>query len=162
MRRRIQALLIIGAALLSFGAGMFHGGAFAAPAPIAYLPIVRTAPPASTCSPSAPLLDQDTGSLSAGLDQAGNYIVAYQDRAHGGRGVVARHEGAHLIGLPAPALAQAEPAAPSPQFSPPDSVKVGSVALVLNSTPRRLYFTQRNPYDADPSVGPYGIWCLEF
>lgn len=154
LRIRIVALI---AALLSFGAGAALGaGAFRV-----HLPIARSALPASVCSPSAPLLDQDTGSLSAGLDLDGNYIVAYQDRAHSGRGVVMQHIGARLVDVPAPSLAALAllDALPVPQFSPPDSVKVGAVALVLNTSPRRMYFTQRRPGD---TTGPYGIWCLEF
>jgi hypothetical protein len=150
LRIRILALLC---ALSAFAGGLV---ARAATDAHTFLPIARSAPPATTCSPTAPLLDQDTGSLSAGLDTNGNFIVAYQDRAHGGRGVVAQHIGDHLVGLPAPAPAIVGTA---PQFSPPDSVKVGAVALVLNSVPRRLYFTQRRPGDL---TGPYGIWCLEF
>lgn len=156
MKLRIQILALL-CALSAFAGGL---AAHAAGDSLTFLPIARSAPPATVCNPSAPLLDQDTGSLSAGLDADGNYIIAYQDRAHGGRGVVAQHIGAGLVGLPAPALPL--DVLPAPSFSPPDSVKVGAVALVLNTTPRRLYFTQRNPYDADPSVGPYGIWCMEF
>jgi hypothetical protein len=150
MMLRIR-LVALTAALLSF----LIGTAIGATSNIAYLPIARSAPPATVCNPSAPLLDQDTGSLSAGLDLDGNFIIAYQDRAHGGRGVVARHEGSHLVDVPMPPPTFAG----APEFSPPDSVKVGSVALVLNTTPRRLYFTQRKPGDV---TGPYGIWCMEF
>ncbi len=161
MKRLTRLAILLTALLLSFGAGMFHGGAFAAPAPVAYLPTVRSAPPATVCDGKAPILDQDTGSLSAGLDPAGNYIIAYQDRAHGGRGVVAQHIGAHLVGLPAPALAVVDLVTGSPQFSPPDSAKVGSVALVLNGPKPRLYYTSR-ALDADPNIGPYALWCMEF
>jgi len=149
MKHRILISLLLVA--LGWNLGLAASALYAV-----HLPVVRSAPPASTCNPSAPLLDQDTGSLSAGLDLDGNYIVAYQDRAHGGQGHVARHEGDHLVDLPSPPPTIAGAA---PQFSPPDSVKVGSVALVLNVSPRRLYFTQRKPGDV---TGPYGIWCMEF
>ena len=149
MLLRIRLIALI-AALLSFGAGAAIGASVVT----IHLPIARSAPPETVCDPAAPLLDQDTGSLSAGLDTDGNFIVAYQDRAHGGIGHVAQHVGDHLVELPAP-----PPTIAAPQFSPPESVKVGSVALVLNVMPRRLYFTQRKPGD---TTGPYGIWCLEF
>lgn len=147
MKHRVIASFLLVA--LGWNAGLAASALYAV-----HLPVARSAPPATTCNPAAPLLDQDTGSLSAGLDLDGNYIIAYQDRVHGGRGVVAQHIGDHLVGLPMPALA-----ALAPSFSPPESVKVGAVALVLNASPRRLYYTQRRPGD---DTGPYGIWCLEF
>ena len=82
----------------------------------------------------------------------GVYYVAYQDRQQGGRGHVARHEGAALVEVQA---------APGLAFSPPDSVKVGSVALVLDGPHKRLYYTSR-AIDETPNEGPYAIWCLEF
>ena len=111
---------------------------------------------ATTCDGSAPILDQDTGSLSAMRDADGRYIIAYQDRAHGSRAVVAQHVGDHLEDLAAPvSLADA------PLLSP-SGVKQGSLALVPSSTPggkSRLYYTQRKLGD---DTGPYGVWCMEF
>jgi hypothetical protein len=155
MTHRIRIAARIAALVLSFGTGAAIGaGAFTIS-----MPIARSAPPATVCDGSAPLLDQNTGHLSAGLDLDGNFIVAYQDFDHGGIGVVAQHIGDHLVSLPAPppTLTQIAPA-----FSPPDSVKIGDVALVLRTTPRRLYFTQRRPSITGATSGPYGIWCLEF
>ena len=121
-----------------------------------YLPIARSAPPASICDPSVPLLDQDTGSLSAGLDATGRYIIAYQDRAHGSRAHVVAHVGTHLEELPTPPLASLTALAP---FSP-DGAKQGSLALVLTpSGANRLYYTQRKAGDL---TGPYALWCLDF
>lgn len=131
--------------------------AYAALAPRQLLPFAAYASQlATTCDGSAPLLDQDTGSLSATRDADGRYIVAYQDRAHGSRAIVAQHVGDHLEDLAAPpALAAA------PLFSP-SGAKQGSLALVPSATPggkSRLYYTQRKLGDTD---GPYGVWCMEF
>lgn len=112
--------------------------------------------PQTMCDGSAPLLDQDTGSLSAMRDADGRYIIAYQDRAHGSLAHVAQHVGDHLEELPAPISNLAAPA-----FSP-TGVKQGSLALVPSSVPSgksRLYYTQRMFGD---ETGPYGIWCMEF
>ena len=116
-----------------------------------HLPIVARAAAPSICNPSAPLLDRDVGSLDAGY-RDGIYYVAYQDRQGGGQGHVARHEGVALVEVQA---------APGLAFSPPDSAKVGSVALVLDGPQKRLYYTSR-ALDADPNVGPYALWCMEF
>ena len=132
------------------------GSASAATTARLLLPIVANgAPQATICDGKAPLLDQDTGNLSAMRDADGRYIVAYQDRAHGSLAHVAQHVGDHLIEVAAP------PAAIVPAFSP-DGVKQGSLALVPSSAPgtkSRLYYTQRKEGD---TTGPYGIWCVEF
>ena len=147
MRRLARPLILTAAILLAIGAGRLS----AAVPGLAFMPIARSAPAPSTCNASAPILDRDVGSLDAGY-RAGEYYVAYQDRQAGGRGHVARHEGAGLVEVQA---------APGLAFSPPDSVKVGSVALVLEGPTRRLYYTSR-ALDAEPNVGPYALWCVEF
>lgn len=140
--------------LLAFLIG--HAAAQPAPA-VAYFPLVRNGQlPATVCDGSAPILDQDTGSLSAMRDADGRYIVAYQDRAHGSRAHVAEHVGAALVEVAAPTVAAIVPA-----FSP-DGVKQGSLALVPSAgmgQRSRLYYTQRKPND---DTGPYGVWCMEF
>lgn len=147
----------LAASLIAFLVGATLGIA-AAVAPVSLLfPFVANgAPVATICDGSAPLLDQDTGSLSAIRDADGRYIIAYQDRAHGSRAVVAQHIGDHLADLAAPALLSI-----APTFSP-SGVKQGSLALVPSATPggrNRLYYTQRKLGD---ETGPYGIWCMEF
>lgn len=143
----IAAIVVIGAARV-----------LGAPASRLLFPRVANGAPAPTiCDGSAPILDQDTGSLSAIRDAEGRYIVAYQDRAHGGLAHVAQHVGATLAELSAPPIVLAV----APAFSP-DGVKQGSLALVPGATPNdksRLYYTQRK---ADDATGPYGIWCMEF
>jgi hypothetical protein len=155
-----RLLIVLLALLLSFAAGTLTPALFAAPAPVSYLPIVQRAVESSICNPSAPLLDQDTGWLSAILDASGRYVLAYQDRAHGSRAHIAQHVGDHLIELAAPALVTADQTSPAPAFSP-DGPKQGSLALVPGAPGQknRLYYTQRKP---DDTTGPYGIWCLEF
>lgn len=147
MKRRRQATILIAAILLSLIAGQLS----AAVPGLRFLPAVYGQPVVSVCDGSAPILDRDVGSLDAGYKD-GQYFVAYQDRQQGGRGHVARHEGAGLVEVER---------APGIAFSPPDSVKVGSVALVLEGPERRLYYTSR-AIDLDPNVGPYAIWCVEF
>lgn len=124
----------------------------AAPLGRAYLPLAYSASPTSVCDGSAPILDQDTGSLSV-VYQDGHWYVAYQNRARGGRGELAEHVGDHLVDVASPIGVAA------PAFSPPDSVKVGSVALAISPTERRWYYTSRKPGD---STGPYGIWCTRW
>lgn len=147
--------LLILTAFIAFVAGQV---VFAATLSV-QLPIVgvEAQMTATVCDASAPLLDQDTGSLSAIRDADGRYIIAYQDRAHGGRAHVVEHVGAHLEELDKPPpLAHSDPS-----FSPP-GIKQGSLALVPSAAPNgksRLYFTQRKAGDV---TGPYGIWCLEF
>src|SRR5262245_60276979 len=63
-----------------------------------FLPTVTNGA-ATVCDGSAPLLDQDTGDLSAMRDADGRYIVAYQDRAHGDLAHIAEHVGNHLTDL---------------------------------------------------------------
>lgn len=119
--------------------------------------IVQGQPVATVCDGSAPILDQDTGSLAATRDADGRFIVAYQDRAHGSLAHVAQHVGATLEEVAAPAVL----AAALPSFSP-DGAKQGSLALVPSNMlggKSRLYYTQRKAGD---STGPYGIWCMEF
>lgn len=119
----------------------------------AFLPLAYSAPPASTCDGSAPILDQDTGSLSV-VYADGHWYVAYQDRAHGGRGHLAEHIGDHLVEVATPV------GVATPAFSPPDSVKVGSVALAVSPAgERRWYYTSRKPGD---TTGPYGTWCTRW
>ena len=127
---------------------------------MAYLPVVRSAPVTSQCSDIQPLLDQDTGLISAGLDSVGNYILAYQDRAHGSLAHIVRHEGDHLVEVAPPPPGTVFGVAPA--FSPPGP-KQGALALVMGGVGQRnrLYYTQRVP-DDDPNSGPYGIWCMEF
>lgn len=136
------------------------GHAAAQPAPAAHLPVVRNgAQPATICDGSAPILDQDTGSLSAMRDADGRYIIAYQDRAHGSRAHVAQHVGGALVEVAAPTLAGIAPA-----FSP-SGEKQGSLALVPSAgmgQRSRLYYTQRKPEDELQNSGPYGVWCMEF
>lgn len=115
------------------------------------LPTVYGQPVASVCDGTAPLLDRDTGSLAA-LYQAGHWYIAYQDRAQGGRGHLAEHIGGTLVEV-------AQPVASAPAFSPPDSVKVGSVALASDGTHGHWYYTMRKPGD---TTGPYAIWCVAF
>lgn len=150
MNRRLYAALAI---ILSVTFGSLIGRA--AP-PEVHLPLVANGP-STVCDGSAPLLDQDTGNLSAMRDADGRYIVAYQDRAHGSLAHIAQHVGDHLEEVTAPA-----PLAPvAPAFSP-SGVKQGSLALVPSAAPggkSRLYYTQRKAGD---ETGPYGIWCLEF
>lgn len=124
-----------------------------APAP-QYLPAIRVEGQADTtvCDAKAPLLDEDTGSLSAIRDADGRYIIAAQLRSHGSRVYVFQHVGAGLADLAAPFG--------PPSLSPPGP-KQGSVALVPSAAPggkSRLYFTQRALGDTD---GPYSIWCME-
>ena len=149
MRRFLLAFAALAALLL--------GPALAATPARVSLPIAAYASqPVSVCDGSAPILDQDTGSLSAIRDADGRYIVAYQDRAHGSVAHVAQHIGSHLEELAAPA-----PALAAPAFSP-DGVKQGSLALVPSATPggtSRHYYTQRKAGD---ETEPYGIWCMEF
>lgn len=141
---RLVALLLALATLVgsALGAGLHSS----------YLPIVLGQPSAAICDASAPLLDQDTGLLSAGY-RDGAYIIAYQDRAHGSLAHVVRHVGNHLEDEPVQPARQV-----APMFSPPGP-KQGSLALVLNGPRPRLYYTQRKLGD---TTGPYGIWCIEW
>lgn len=156
---RARILAALAALLLSFGAGVLTPALFAAPVPDVRLPIIVRAVEASVCNPSAPILDQDTGTLSAMLTPEGRYIVAYQDRAHGSLAHIAQHVGDHLVELDAPPLAVAEPPNVEPSFSP-DGPKQGSLALVPGAPGQsRLYYTQRAIGD---TTGPYALWCLGF
>lgn len=150
-RRLVTTFLIVSVLVL-------HVAVAAGPGSRLLFPVVANgAPVATTCDGSAPLLDQDTGSLSAIRDADGRYIVAYQDRAHGSLAHVARHVGDHLEELAAPPLLLAA----MPSFSP-TGAKQGSLALVPSATPggkSRLYYTQRKAGDTE---GPYGVWCMEF
>lgn len=127
-----------------------------------FLPVVQGTPFAvpTTCDASAPILDQDTGALSAEMDIAGRFIIAYQDRAHGSLIHVAQHVGAGLVDLPGPTQAvSAVVGSGSPSFSPPGP-KQGPMSLVsMGNGKSRMYYTQRKSGD---ETGPYGIWCLEF
>ena len=125
------------------------------------MPFVAAAPVATQCDGHKPLLDQDTGLISAGLASDGRYIVAYQDRAHGSRAHVAQHVGDHLVEV-ADVPAGTVFGSAGPQFSP-DGPKQGALALVMGAVGQRnrLYYTQRT-IDADPNDGPYGLWCMEF
>lgn len=151
---RVPLIAIVALAYASVALGVV----LAASSPRLFLPtVVNGAVPASICDGAAPILDQDTGSLSAMRDATGRYIVAYQDRAHGSLVHVAQHVGGGLEELAAPpALLDA-----APTFSP-IGPKQGSIALVAGATPNdksRLYYTQRKIGD---STGPYGVWCMEF
>lgn len=118
----------------------------------------------STCSDSEPLHNRDTGLLTATYNATEDrYVVAYQDRAGGGRAHVVEHRGSRLVEVAAVA-----PVAPvgiehEPSFSPPGP-KQGDLALVYNPNKPagqqlRLYYTQRKIGD---TTGPYGIWCKDF
>lgn len=148
-------LLLILVSVVSAGVGAVTPALFAAPSYARYLPTVQTEPVASVCDPSAPILDRDTGSLSVAY-RDGVYYVSYQDRADGGQGYLARHEGNHLVEVEQTGSPLADVA---PALVPPDTVKVGSVALVVNGPEKRWYYTKRKPGD---TTGPYGIWCLRF
>jgi hypothetical protein len=155
MRYAVAIPLIVVAFLL--------GSATAQPAPLSaqFVPVIRNGQVVATvCDGTAPILAQDTGSLSAIRDADGRYLIAYQDRAHGSVAHVAQHVGASLDEVTAPALR----AALMPQFSP-SGIKQGSLALVSSQIPggkSRLYYTQRTPEDEARNAGPYGIWCMEF
>lgn len=132
----------------------WNAGLYAASTYTVHVPAVYGAPVASTCDGSAPILDQDSGSLAA-VYQAGHWYVAYQDRAHGGRGHLAEHVGGALVEV-------VKPVGVAPSFSPPDSVKVGSVALATDGMGHgRWYYTSR-VIDDTPNEGPYAVWCVEF
>ena len=148
MNYRSTPLAVLVLAILSIGLGSVLS---AAPTNRSLLPTVYGQPVASVCDGTAPLLDRDTGSLAA-LYQAGHWYIAYQDRAQGGRGHLAEHLGGTLVEV-------AQPVASAPAFSPPDSVKVGSVALASDGTHGHWYYTMRKPGD---TTGPYAIWCVAF
>lgn len=158
MKRALQHLIIATLICASAFAGALIAQTQAVTTARAHLPTIRNGVVVATiCDGSAPILDQDTGSLSAIRDADGRYIVAYQDRAHGSLAHVAQHVGAGLEEVTAPPIVLAA----MPAFSP-DGVKQGSLALVPSNVPggmSRLYYTQRKPND---DTGPYGIWCLEF
>lgn len=147
--------LVILGSLLSFSIGALAANFYAV-----HLPIVRSAPVATVCDGRRPLLDQDTGALSAGLTSDGRYIIAYQDRSHGSQAHVVQHVGDHFVEVAL--LPGAARFVPMPSFSP-DGAKQGALALVMGlpGQRNRLYYTQRVA-DEDPNVGPYGIWCMEF
>ena len=147
-------------ALLCILLSLATGAAFGAGAFTLNLPVVLSAALPSQCSDIQPLLDQDTGLLSAGLNRNGEYILAYQDRAHGSQAHIVRHEGDHLVEVASPLPGAVFGVAPA--FSPPGP-KQGALALVMGGPGQRnrLYYTQRKPDDT-PTEGPYGIWCLEF
>ena len=157
MTRHIPIRLLAVLALLC----TLTGAAIGATLHSSYLPVVQSAPVATRCDASAPLLDQDTGLISAGQTSDGRYIVAYQDRAHGSRAHVAQHVGDHLVEV-ADVPASTVFGDPGPQFSPPGP-KQGALALVMGlpGQRNRLYYTQRKEDDT-PSEGAYGVWCLEF
>jgi hypothetical protein len=154
MTRR-NAILV---ALLLFLMGLRIG--LAQDAPRLHLPHIANGQiVSSVCNNSTPLLNRDTGALSAIRDADGRYIIAYQDRQSGSRAFVAQHVGDHLEDIAAPQLALAN----LPDFSPP-GVKHGALALVPSNVPggkSRLYYTAR-VVDDTPNEGPYVIWCMEF
>lgn len=162
--RRLQSAFVLPAIciVLMLVPWIVFGGTLAqsAPAP-QHIPAIRNGQVVATvCDGSAPILEQDTGALSAVRDADGRYIVAAQLRSDGSRAHVMQHVGAGLEELPgSPMLLAVVPA-----FSPPGA-KQGSLALVPSHVPggkSRLYYTQRTPEDAAANEGPYSIWCLEF
>lgn len=115
----------------------------------------------TVCDASAPLLDQDTGGLSAILDTAGRFVIAYQDRAHNSQIHIVQHVGSGVVELPGVDSSKFGPlfSQPSPQFTLPGPKQGPPFLVPLGGGKSRVYYTQRKIGD---DTGPYGIWCYEF
>lgn len=147
---RIRTLLIVGVALLSFGAGALHGGAFAAPTPsTSYLPVVaRTGSP----PPTALIYSCQCGAVSATLRPDGTVLLTILDHSRGGLIVVGIDDGATFRELPTPMQSLAASDAPAPAFQfPGDKQGIGDTVEAFG---RLVTYAPNRIEDG----GSYNIW----